>query len=233
MPFQILPDVPGFPDPSHAGKDGFLALGGDLSVQRLVDAYSNGIFPWYNEGDPILWWSPNPRYIIKTDQIRVTKSMKTLLNNARFMVTVDQAFESVIEACQTKQRPGQEGGTWITPEMREAYIQLHHAGIAHSIEVWESGNLAGGLYGVATNRIFSGESMFARVSNASKYGLIVLASALYQKGFEIIDCQTYTPHLERMGAIAISRDAYLKMLLKNNEVTLPKGNWQDFLDIKS
>lgn len=232
MPFQILPDVPGFPDPSFAAKDGFLAIGGDLSVPRLVDAYSRGIFPWYNDGDPILWWSPNPRYLINTASIRISKSMRAIIKNKTFMVTTDQAFESVIQACQSDDRPGQSGGTWITEEMRDAYIQLHEAGHAHSLEVWQDGNLVGGLYGVASNQMFSGESMFARVSNASKYALITLAQALHAKGFNYIDCQTHTQHLESMGAYPIERDEFLKLLGETSANPLPVGNWQDFLDIK-
>lgn len=197
-----------FPDPSLAEEDGLLAVGGDLSTRRLLLAYQNGIFPWYNDDTPILWYSPHERFVIFPNEIKISKSMRQVLRSGRFTVTMDSDFKSVIEACAAAPREGQDG-TWIIKDMQRAYIRLHKAGHAHSVEVWEKGQLAGGLYGVAVGNVFCGESMFSRVSNASKTALIWLCQ---NGGYEMIDCQLPTEHLESMGGRLISRETYLEIL---------------------
>ena len=193
-----------FPDPSLAEDDGLLAVGGDLSVGRLLLAYQNGIFPWYSDDTPILWYSPHERFVLLPDELRISKSMRQVLRSGRFRITHDECFEKVIEACSTAPREGQDG-TWIVDDMKDAYTRLHREGYAHSIEVWENDQLAGGLYGVAIGSVFCGESMFSRVSNASKVALITLC----QNGkYGLIDCQLHTGHLESMGARMISRKEY-------------------------
>lgn len=197
-----------FPDPELAEDDGLLAVEGDLSPERLLLAYSNGIFPWYSDDTPILWYSPHERFVLFPAELKISKSMRQVLNSGRFTVTRNQDFAGVIRACAAAPRQGQEG-TWITAEMQEAYIRLHHLGHAHSYEVWENGNLVGGLYGVAVGHVFCGESMFSKVSNASKTALIrVCKSGLYS----LIDCQVHTDHLTSMGARDISRDEYTGIL---------------------
>jgi len=197
-----------FPEARLAEPDGLLAVGGDLSVSRLLLAYQNGIFPWYNEDGPILWYSPHERFVLFPTELKLSKSMKQVLNSNKFSVTVDQCFDNVITACSSVERRGQSG-TWITKAMKTAYIQLHHQGYAHSVEVWHQNNLVGGLYGVQVGSVFCGESMFSLVSNASKVALIHLCnSGLYS----LIDCQVHTAHLESMGARFISRDEYMNMV---------------------
>lgn len=202
-----------FPHPSLAVADGLLAYGGDLSVERLLLAYQNGIFPWYSEEDPILWWSPDPRMVLFPEELKVSKSMKQLLKKEAFQVTVNYDFEAVIEACSFIKREGQQG-TWITLEMKNAYIELHKKGHAHSVEVWQENQLVGGLYGIwlREKHIFCGESMFSKVSNASKYGFIFWIGELKKSGVKLIDCQVYTQHLESLGAREISREAFLSFL---------------------
>jgi leucyl/phenylalanyl-tRNA--protein transferase len=197
-----------FPEPHLAEPDGLLALGGDLSPERLLLAYQHGIFPWYSDDEPILWYAPHERFVLYPNELRISKSMKQVMRSGKFIVTVNQAFEQVIDACSVVPREGQDG-TWITADMKQAYIDLHKLGHAHSYEVWHDGILAGGLYGIPAGRVFCGESMFSRVSNASKTALIMLC----QSGqYELIDCQLHTEHLESMGAQFISRDAYLHIL---------------------
>ena len=197
-----------FPDPALAEEDGLLAIGGDLSVERLLLAYRNGIFPWYNEETPILWYSPHERFVLFPGELKISKSMKQVLRSDKFRVTYDTCFKDVIEACSAAERKGQEG-TWIIEEMQEAYMRLHKEGYAHSVEVWEGYLLAGGLYGVEVGNIFCGESMFSRVSNASKTALINLCQS---EKYELIDCQVYTEHLESMGARMINRQEYMNIL---------------------
>lgn len=217
-----------FPDPSLANEDGILAIGGDLSPERLLRAYRMGIFPWFNEGDPILWWSPDPRFVLFPDELKVSKSMRPYFNQAKFGLTIDQDFESVIRACQTKSRKGQLGGTWITEEMLGAYCRLHQLGYAHSVEVWEEKKLVGGLYGIALGKCFFGESMFTHVSNASKFGFIALVLILREKGFWLIDCQQETRHLKSLGARGIPRSQFLEYLQKNwREIDAPE-DWSPF-----
>jgi len=197
-----------FPDPGLAEEDGLLALGGDLSVDRLLLAYQNGIFPWYNDDTPILWYSPHERFVLFPSELKISKSMKQVLRSDKFRVTHDTCFEDVIEACSSAKRKGQDG-TWIIKDMKEAYTRLHDEGRAHSVEVWENGTLVGGLYGVEMDKVFCGESMFSQVSNTSKVALINLC----QSGkYELIDCQVYTEHLESMGARMISREEYMHIL---------------------
>jgi leucyl/phenylalanyl-tRNA--protein transferase len=200
-----------FPDPSLAEEDGLLAVGGDLSTNRLLLAYQHGIFPWYNDDTPILWYSPHERFVLFPDKLKISKSMRQILRSNRFRVTYDQNFAEVINACSTVDRKGQ-GGTWITPDMKEAYIRLHREGHAHSVEVWQDAELVGGLYGVQVGDLFCGESMFSKVSNASKVALI---SLLNTNNYKLIDCQLYTEHLESLGAKMISREEYLAMLQNN------------------
>jgi len=202
-----------FPDAVEADPDGLLAVGGDLSLERLLLAYRSGIFPWFNDGDPILWWSPNPRMVLFPEKLKVSKSLRRLIKQNKFEITFNKAFTRVIEHCAMMKREGQ-AGTWITAEMLEAYLRLHEFGHAHSVEVWEDGQLAGGLYGIdlPNQKVFCGESMFSQVSNASKVALYYLVEYLQSKDYQIVDCQVYNPHLESLGAEEISQDQFLKYL---------------------
>ncbi len=201
-----------FPDPALAEPDGLLAVGGDLGADRLMLAYESGIFPWYSDDTPILWYSPHERFVLFPNELRISKSMKQVLRSGRFTVTHDTCFEKVIEACSAMPRKGQDG-TWITDDMKEAYTRLHLKGLAHSVEIWEQEKLVGGLYGVAVGRVFCGESMFSLVSNASKTALIALRNS---GKYDLIDCQLHTEHLTSMGARVISRKEYVA-ILQNNE----------------
>ena len=196
-----------FPDPVLAEPDGLLAVGGDLSVERLLLAYHNGIFPWYSDNTPILWYSPHERFVLFPPELKVSKTMRQVLRSGEFTMTVNHCFEDVIAACSLAPRPGQDG-TWITGEMKAAYLELHKQGHAHSVEVWRNEELAGGLYGVQVGNVFCGESMFSRVSNASKAALVHLCGM----GYALIDCQVYTDHLASMGARMISREEYIRMV---------------------
>ena len=207
MAFQLLDSVIIFPDIALADSDGLLAVGGDLSLERLHLAYQSGIFPWYNE-QPILWFAPHERCVLYPQEIKISKSMRKLLQASVFEITVNTAFGQVINCCAKTPRAGQLG-TWITNEMQKAYLNLHKAGLALSVEVWQNGNLVGGLYGVKINKVFCGESMFSHVSNASKAALIYLCKNL---GFDLIDCQMPNEHLMSLGAKMISRDDYLNYL---------------------
>ena len=202
-----------FPNVNEAGQDGLLAVGGDLSIERLLLAYRSGIFPWFNDGDPILWWSPDPRMVLFPEKLKISKSLRRLIKQNKFEISCNKAFAKVIENCAMMKREGQ-AGTWITDEMLEAYQRLHDLGHAHSVEVWENGVLAGGLYGInlPNQKVFCGESMFSEVSNASKVALYYLVEDLRSKGYQIIDCQVYNPHLESLGAEEISRDQFLHYL---------------------
>jgi leucyl/phenylalanyl-tRNA--protein transferase len=200
-----------FPDATLAEDDGLLAAGGDLSTARLLLAYQNGIFPWYNDDTPILWYSPHERFVLFPCELKISGSMRKVLRSGRFRITSDQFFEKVIEACSAVERKGQDG-TWITNDMKEAYIRLHHQGHAHSVEVWEHDKLVGGMYGVQIGTVFCGESMFSLVSNASKTALISLCES---ENYTLIDCQVHTEHLESMGARMISRKEYMDILQNN------------------
>ena len=198
-----------FPEVEKASEDGLLAIGGDLSAKRLLNAYQKGIFPWFEDDNTILWWSPDPRFVLFPKDLKVSKSMKQVIRNTDFVVTVNKDFNAVIAACAAAKRPGQDD-TWITNGMIEAYTNLHQLGYAKSIEVWLDNTLVGGLYGVDLgNGVFCGESMFTKVSNASKVGFI---SFIQNTNYKLIDCQVYTNHLESLGAIDISRDQFLKYL---------------------
>ena len=210
MPIFALDDELQFPDPNLAEEDGLLAIGGDLSSERLLLAYKSGIFPWF-EGDTPLWWSPNPRFVLIPEELKVSKSMKTLLRRNAFSFTVNQAFEQVIGQCKSVTREGQ-AGTWITGEMQKAYTNLYQQGFALSAEAWKDGELAGGLYGVKIGKIFFGESMFSHRSNASKYAFISMVEQLIAEGIELIDCQVYTAHLESLGARMIPRKEFLQKI---------------------
>lgn len=202
-----------FPPVESANSAGLLAYGGDLSPERLINAYSRGIFPWFDSDQPILWWSPDPRMVLFPENLRVSKSMKQLLKKDFFKVTFNKEFEAVIDNCAKAPREGQLG-TWITQEMKQAYIELHKRGFAQSVEVWQDDELVGGVYGIylREKKIFCGESMFAKRSNASKYGFIKLVKMLESEGVEIIDCQVYTEHLESLGADEIPRENFLEYL---------------------
>jgi len=213
-----------FPDPSLAEEGGLLAVGGDLGTERLLLAYSMGIFPWYDEGSPILWWSPDPRLVLRPSDLRVSRSLRQTLKKGLYSVTFDRAFRDVIRLCAETPRRG-EAGTWITQEMMEAYAGLHEAGYAHSVESWRDGGLAGGLYGVALGGVFFGESMFSLRPDASKAALVVLAERLSLLQVELIDCQVTTGHLLRMGAFEMPRAEFLEVIRRNLRRPLPRGSW--------
>ena len=201
-----------FPNPELSEDDGLLAVGGDLSLERLLLAYSNGIFPWYNKGEPILWWCPKPRFILKPNEIKISKSMKKIIKKGEFKVTFNNDFQGVISNCKTIRE--NEEGTWITDEMKEAYINLYNNGDAMSVETYYNDELVGGLYGVIIGKCYFGESMFSKMSNASKIALISLAQKLQELNFEFIDCQVYTPHLESMGAKMVPWNEFKSMINK-------------------
>ncbi len=209
MTIYRLFDEPVFPDPIEADPDGLLAVGGDLSPERLVAAYGQGIFPWYSDNSPILWWSPDPRLVLDPASLHVPRSLKRVLNAGRFHFTLDQAFAQVIRACARSPRPGQNG-TWIVPAMVSAYERLHALGLSHSAEVWSGGRLAGGVYGVALGSVFFGESMFYAEEDASKTAFVLLARWLRSRGCTLIDCQQTTAHLLRFGAREITRLEFLR-----------------------
>lgn len=211
----ILPQTLIFPPVSMADEDGLVGIGGDLSIDRLLLAYRSGIFPWYNADEPILWYSPNPRFVLHPDELKVSKSMQTLIRKEAWTFTVNQDFASTIRQCRIAKRKYQTG-TWIHDAMEEAYIRLHEAGYAISAECWSNGELIGGLYGVQLDRVFCGESMFSLEKNASKFAFIHVVTYLKELGIQLIDCQVHTHHLESLGARMISRDTFLTYL---NEVT--------------
>ncbi|MFT5237278.1 MAG: leucyl/phenylalanyl-tRNA--protein transferase [Flavobacteriaceae bacterium] len=202
-----------FPNPSEADSDGLLAVGGDLTPERLLIAYNSGIFPWYENNQPILWWSPNPRMILYPEKMKVSKSLRKLVNKETYQVTFNTVFSEVIKNCSTIKREGQ-GGTWITEEMQKAYIDLHKLGHIISVEVWRDGNLVGGLYGIdlPKKKVFCGESMFSSESNVSKVAFYYLVLELEKRSYKIIDCQLYTTHLESLGAEEVSRQEFLQIL---------------------
>lgn len=215
-----------FPPVEEAEDWGGLALGGDLSPERLLLAYCSGIFPWYEEGQPIIWHAPDPRFVLFPDKLKVSKSMRPILNQKKFDITYDTDFRSVIRQCQQTRRRGQRG-TWITGEMLEAYCDLHQLGFAHSVEVRQEGKLVGGLYGLSLGSLFFGESMFSKVSNASKAGFTTLVHDLKKLDFTLIDCQVHTYHLESLGAEEIPRKAYMRLLKEGLESDILRGQWTD------
>jgi leucyl/phenylalanyl-tRNA--protein transferase len=223
MPVYRLPEAIAFPAVELTAESGLLAVGGDLSPERLLAAYREGIFPWYGDGEPILWWSPDPRFVLFPDELRVSRSMRQFLKKGFIRITFDQAFREVIAACR-RPRPDQDG-TWITTEMRKAYAVLHDLGFAHSVEVWQQKELVGGLYGVSLGRAFFGESMFSAIPNASKAALITLIPHLKERGFDLIDCQVETAHLAGLGARPIPRRAFCEILKQSLRHETLRGNW--------
>jgi len=223
VPVYRLPNQTAFPPVEHAIKSGLLAVGGDLSPERLLAAYREGIFPWYSEGEPLLWWSPDPRFVLFPEELRISRSMRQFLKKGFLRITFDHAFRKVIAACR-KPRPGQDD-TWITKEMEVAYVTLHDLGYAHSVEVWQEETLVGGLYGVSLGHAFFGESMFSTRANASKAALITLVSRLQERHFDLIDCQVETPHLESLGAHLIPRREFSVLLKESLRHETFRGNW--------
>jgi len=222
--YRIPEDDLIFPNPAEADPGGLLGVGGDLKPRRLLLAYSNGIFPWYSEGQPILWFSPDPRCVLEPAKLHVGRSLRKSIKKRRFDVRLDTNFEAVIDGCKLTPRPGQEG-TWITTHMRDAYLRLHELGFAHSVEVWDGETLVGGLYGVGIGGLFAGESMFSHVSDASKTALVWLVRQLARWDFGLIDAQMHTPTLENMGAEEISRESYLQRIGSLIERDSRAGPW--------
>lgn len=214
-----------FPPVSFAQKNGILAIGGDLSPARLIAAYEKGIFPWYSQGDPIIWWSPDPRFVIFPEKIKISRSMKQEIRKGTFKITADRAFDQVIKACRNPRK--HESGTWITDDIVKGYTELHKLGYAHSIEAWKDEKLTGGLYGVSLGRCFFGESMFYTEPNSSKAAFITLAEKLASLNFDIIDCQVYTAHLESLGAVEIPREEFIAILNSSLTQETLKGNWSE------
>lgn len=227
MPVFRLAEEPVFPPVAWSETNGLLAVGGDLSPGRLLAAYAQGIFPWFGEDDPILWWSPDPRLVLFPNKLHVSRSMRQTLKQGNFQVTYDRCFREVITVCRAARK--EEGGTWITEAMLDAYCRLHGQGLAHSVEAWHNGSLAGGLYGVSLGACFFGESMFTRVSNASKVAFITLTRALQARGFTLIDCQTDSQHLRSLGAELIPRATFLKTMDAALKQATHRGNWGDWL----
>jgi leucyl/phenylalanyl-tRNA--protein transferase len=226
MPYFYLAEKTiAFPHPSLTDDYGILAVGGDLSAARLLEAYRMGIFPWFNEGEPILWWSPDPRFVLFPDELKVSHSMRPYFNQKKFTVTLDQQFEAVMRLCGSSGHRGRSGGTWISEDMIKAYTRLHKMGFAHSVEVWKGEALVGGLYGLSLGKVFFGESMFALEANASKFGFITLVKLLTEKGFQLIDCQQETNHLGSLGARAIDREQFLDLLKLNEKEETWIGRW--------
>lgn len=223
MPVFRLHEEISFPPPHLASSGGLLAVGGDLSVQRLLAAYSQGIFPWFSQDDPLLWWSPNPRMVLFPRELHVSRRMNRVLRRSPFALTMDHAFERVIAGCA---QPRADGfGTWITPQLQEAFLRLHHEGHAHSMEVWHKEELAAGIYGISLGSCFFGESMFSVHAYASRFGFIHLVRWLEIMGFRMIDCQVETPHLKSFGARTISRQEFMLRLKRCVRERCLRGDW--------
>ncbi len=226
MPIYYLGDEPElFPPPEKADRSGLLAVGGDLRPERLLAAYSQGIFPWYSQGQPLLWHSPDPRFVLTPDKLHVGRSLRKTLKEAPYEVRWDSAFADVIDACASTPRPGQSG-TWITDEMREAYVTLHRLGFAHSVEAWADGELKGGFYGVSLGAAFFGESMFAHAPDASKVAFVTAVERFGEWGFHFIDCQVETEHLARFGAEHWPRRRFLQALAQALQEPTRRGRWK-------
>ena len=208
LPWLSLSDRTQFPPVTDSLEESLLAVGGDLSSTRILNAYKQGIFPWFNEGDPILWWSPDPRLVLFTDEVKISKSLKKSLRKSTLSIRFDTAFKQVMLACSAP-RSDTDSGTWIHPEMIDAYVDLHQLGHAHSIECWQGEQLVGGLYGIAIGKMFFGESMFSTIANSSKIALVTLCQQLHRWGFELIDCQVYSDHLASLGAVEIDRSIFM------------------------
>ena len=227
MPVFLLSETDsGFPDPALTEADGLLAVGGGLSPQRLINAYAHGIFPWYAAGSPILWWSPDPRCILLPRELHIPRSLRRVMNAGLFRCTLDAAFDRVIAGCAASRQ--EVPGTWLVPEMIDAYTELHRLGLAHSVEAWRGGELVGGLYGVSLGSAFFGESMFYAVPDASKVALVYLTGALREKGFTLIDCQQETANLLRFGAKAVPREEFTRLLHEALQSPTCQGNWAEW-----
>lgn len=226
MIYELDPDYPGFPDPEEAEPDGLVAIGGDLSPQRLINAYCQGLFPWYSEGEPIMWWSLDPRMVLFPDEFRCSKTLRRLVRSGRFEVRIDTCFEEVMHQCAQVEREGQDG-TWITSEMIAAYVKLHQLGVAHSFETFREGHLVGGLYGVSVGQIFCGESMFHIETDASKVAMVRLVEFCRQHNFRLIDAQQETSHLASLGARPIKRADYLAILGSLDFSKTLLGSWSE------
>lgn len=223
MPYWIPEDLV-FPRPEWADASGLLGVGGDLRPERVMLAYAHGIFPWYSDGQPILWWSPDPRMVLYPPDLVIQRSLRKRIAQEPYRLTMDTAFEAVIDRCATVPRPMQDG-TWITREMRDAYVELHRLGHAHSVEAWQGDRLVGGLYGVALGSAFFGESMFAEAKDASKIAFVAFIRQLECWGCTVVDCQVYTEHLARFGAVEVPRSAFLRDIQTARHGTLPSGRW--------
>ena len=224
MPVFLLGEDVVFPPPSAATPEGIVALGGDVRPERLIAAYASGIFPWPAEGHPLLWFSPDPRFVLRPEALHVGRSLGKALRRGRYRISMDEAFNEVIDACAHASRPGQDG-TWITTELRNGYVRLHQLGFAHSVEAWEGDRLVGGLYGVSLGSAFFGESMFARAPDASKVAFAILVRVLERWSFAFVDCQVHTPHLERFGAEHWSRERFLAELETSLDQPTRRGSW--------
>ena len=224
MPVYRLSDRPVFPDPELAEPEGLIAVGGDLSSERLLNGYRQGIFPWYSDGDPLLWWSPDPRVVLDPGELHVPRSLAKLRRKRPYELSFDRCFEEVVRGCSRTPRPGQDG-TWITDEMCRAYVRLHELGFAHSVEAMEEGQLVGGLYGVALGGVFFGESMFSLAADASKLAFVALCERLVDWGFELVDCQLHTEHLARFGAREQARSDFLRDLHGALALEGKPGSW--------
>lgn len=221
MPVFQLSEKLVFPPPELAEEDGLLAAGGDLSEERILLAYSMGIFPWYSDNSPILWWSPDPRLVLMPAELRISRSLRQTIKRGIYTITTDTVFQEVIQNCANR-----DEGTWLTNEMRDAYIRLHNAGYAHSIESWHDGKLAGGLYGIALGKVFFGESMFTNKPDASKVAFVTLVQRLVKYGFGIIDCQVATRHLKSLGAREIPRSEFIAVLKQALSISPHPGVWE-------
>ena len=224
MPMYRLSAEHVFPPARRADYPGILAVGGDLHPDRVLLAYQSGIFPWYSEGQPLLWWSPDPRMVLEPAQLRVQRSLKKRVKRGDYTITFDTCFAEVLAACAEFPRPDQDG-TWLTEDLQAAFTALHQRGYAHSVEAWQDGELVGGLYGIAIGAVFCGESMFARRSDASKVAFVHLVRQLDQWNFGLVDCQVHTPHLERFGAHEVPRSAFLRKLKKLSTAPARPGPW--------
>lgn len=227
MPVFQLDNSLWFPSPETYEDHGIVAIGGDLGTERLILAYNSGLFPWYNVDEPILWWSPKERMVLRPGEEKVSKSLRNILNRNLFTVTADQAFSDVINECQKIPRKGQDG-TWLNDEMKQAYQELHREGFAHSIECWQGDQLVGGLYGVSLGRVFCGESMFSKASNASKVAFIKMCRKLGELDFELIDCQVYNQFLASLGAYEIGRSEFLEIVGANDLRQTLRGSWAPY-----
>ncbi|HEX9242236.1 MAG TPA: leucyl/phenylalanyl-tRNA--protein transferase [Anaeromyxobacter sp.] len=225
MPIHRLGPSLAFPDPARAEPDGLLAVGGDLAPGRLLAAYARGIFPWYDDRSPILWWSPDPRLVLRPEELHVSRSLARTLRQGAFRISADEAFERVIRRCAEKPRQGQRG-TWITEEMIDAYVELHRLGFAHSFEAWQGDELAGGLYGVSLGAVFFGESMFADAADASKAAFVRGVEWLRERGVSLVDCQVRTEHLVSLGARELPRRAFLAHVAEAVSAPTLRGRWE-------